>query len=128
VRRIKEDVTFTKQACALASSLEPQRLAAENVQVEDRASLQQSNARKLFAHCVRPFLETTDPSFQYSTALGSANTELSLESFSIQTARQQNHNNTALSETPSGSKADTHSQFLCAISTDAILSKLGAAH
>ena len=128
VRRIKEDTLFTKQACALASSPEPERLTGEGVQVEDRASLQRSKARKLFAHCVRPFLETTDPSFQYSTALGSSSTELSLESSSILTARQQNQNNhSALSEAQSVTKAD-NPQFLCAVSIDAILSKLGAAH
>lgn len=127
VRRIKEDTLFTKQACALASSPEPERLSGQSVQVEDRSIVQQARARKLYAHCVRPFLQTTDPSFQYSTTLGS-NADLSLESSAIQTARQHSHAApSALSGAPSAQSAD-NSQFLCAVSTEAILSKLGAAH
>eukprot|EP00598_Pedospumella_elongata_P001154 CAMPEP_0184966686 /NCGR_PEP_ID=MMETSP1098-20130426/297_1 /TAXON_ID=89044 /ORGANISM="Spumella elongata, Strain CCAP 955/1" /LENGTH=238 /DNA_ID=CAMNT_0027488011 /DNA_START=162 /DNA_END=878 /DNA_ORIENTATION=+ len=122
LRRIKEDVSFTKAVCANASSgdsVETSLPASPDMLIEDQAASELATLRKLFTNCVKPFLETSDSAFQ------SSHPELSLENRVIQAARHQVQ--AAVSESSATAVMDNNNnqpfQFLCAISVQAILSQ-----
>jgi len=123
LRRIKEDVSFTKAVCANASrgdSTETSLPASPDMLIEDQAASELATLRRLYTTCVKPFLETSDSAFQ------SSHPELSLENRVIQAARHQIQAAVSVPATDTivaDSNNNQPFQFLCAISVQAILSQ-----
>ena len=125
VRQIGKDVACTKKLCAVATQSEVlTEKSVDGVEIQDSVEVQRTKLRNLFQHCVRPFLETTDQTFQYSTTIGSQ--ELSLESKAIQSATARSPAEVAGNGQPVHSADKQH--FLCVLNVDAILSKLDHSH